>query len=71
MRGRAEYPDHEFDTDQVPWMDDLVTIAPDIKDGYLTMPEGPGWGTEVDEAAVRAHRRDSVVELHRRKLGNA
>ena len=45
----------EFDTDQVPWMDDLVTNAPKIKDGYLQMPEGPGWGTEVNEAAVRAH----------------
>jgi len=45
----------EFDTDQVPWMDELVTNAPRIKDGYLQMPEGPGWGTEVNEAAVLAH----------------
>ena len=27
----------------------------DIKDGYLELPTGPGWGTEIDEAAVRAH----------------
>jgi L-alanine-DL-glutamate epimerase-like enolase superfamily enzyme len=45
----------EFDTDQVPWMDDLVTTQPTIKDGYLTLPTGPGWGTEINEAAVRAH----------------
>jgi galactonate dehydratase len=45
----------EFDTDQVPWMDDLVTTAPTIKDGYLYVPTGPGWGTEVNEEAVRAH----------------
>jgi L-alanine-DL-glutamate epimerase-like enolase superfamily enzyme len=24
-------------------------------DGYLTIPRGPGCGTEVNEAAVRAH----------------
>jgi L-alanine-DL-glutamate epimerase-like enolase superfamily enzyme len=45
----------EFDTDQVSWMDDLVTTRPTIKDGYLTLPTGPGWGTEINEAAVRAH----------------
>ena len=29
--------------------------TPEIKDGYLMLPTGPGWGTEVNEAAVRAH----------------
>ena len=45
----------EIDPDVVPWYGDLVTVKPDIKDGYLTIPRGPGWGTEVNEAAVRAH----------------
>jgi L-alanine-DL-glutamate epimerase-like enolase superfamily enzyme len=45
----------EFDADQPPWMDDLVTVKPEIRDGYLYLPSGPGWGTEVNEAAVRAH----------------
>jgi galactonate dehydratase len=45
----------EFDVDQPPWMDDLVTVQPTIKDGYLYLPDGPGWGTEVNEEAVRAH----------------
>jgi L-alanine-DL-glutamate epimerase-like enolase superfamily enzyme len=45
----------EFDTDQPPWIDELVTVAPQIRDGYLQLPTGPGWGTEVNEAAVRAH----------------
>jgi L-alanine-DL-glutamate epimerase-like enolase superfamily enzyme len=45
----------EFDADQPPWMDDLVTVAPTIRDGYLSIPTGPGWGTELNEAAVRAH----------------
>jgi len=45
----------EIDPDMVPWQDDLVTVKPDIKNGYLTLPTGPGWGTEIDEAAVRLH----------------
>jgi galactonate dehydratase len=45
----------EFDADQPPWMDDLVSVKPSIRDGYLYLPEGPGWGTEINEDAVRAH----------------
>ena len=45
----------EIDPDVVPWYHDLVTVKPDIKDGYLTIPRGPGWGTEVNEAAVQTH----------------
>jgi galactonate dehydratase len=45
----------EIDPDTVPWYDDLVTEKPQIKDGHLFLPTGPGWGTEVDEEAVRAH----------------
>ena len=45
----------EFDPDMVPWQDDLFTVRPDIRDGYLHLPTGPGWGTDVNEEAVRAH----------------
>ncbi|MGH2392819.1 MAG: mandelate racemase/muconate lactonizing enzyme family protein [Candidatus Limnocylindria bacterium] len=45
----------EIDPDRVPWYDDLVTVTPAVKDGYLQLPTGPGWGTEVNEEAVRAH----------------
>ncbi|MFN8525631.1 MAG: mandelate racemase/muconate lactonizing enzyme family protein [Chloroflexota bacterium] len=45
----------EVDPDTVPWHDDLVTVKPDVRDGYLYLPTGPGWGTEVNEEAVRAH----------------
>lgn len=30
-------------------------VKPVIKDGWLHLPTGPGWGTEVNEDAVRAH----------------
>jgi L-alanine-DL-glutamate epimerase-like enolase superfamily enzyme len=45
----------EIDPDTVPWQDDLVTVKPEIKNGHLALPTGPGWGTEVSEAAVRLH----------------
>ena len=45
----------EIDPDTVPWYDDLVTVQPEIENGYLLLPTGPGWGTEINEQAVRAH----------------
>ncbi len=45
----------EIDPETVPWQDDLVTRAPRVEAGHLLLPTGPGWGTEVDEAAVLAH----------------
>ena len=45
----------EMDVDQAPWVDDLVTVKPEVRDGYVHLPTGVGWGTEVNEAAVQAH----------------
>jgi len=45
----------ETEPDAVPWHDDLLTVGPAIKDGHLTLPSGPGWGTEVNETTVWAH----------------
>jgi L-alanine-DL-glutamate epimerase-like enolase superfamily enzyme len=45
----------EIDPDMVPWQDDLVTVKPHIENGHLMLPTGPGWGTEINEDAVRAH----------------
>ena len=46
----------EIDIDDVPWKDDLVTVAPEIVDGYMTVPTGPGWGTEIVEDVVEQYR---------------
>lgn len=45
----------EIDIDDVPWKDDLVTKPPLIQDGMLKIPEGIGWGTELNEEAIAAH----------------
>jgi len=45
----------EIDCDFVPWHDDLFTVKPQIEAGYLLLPSGPGWGTEVNEQAVHEH----------------
>lgn len=45
----------EVDIDDVPWKDDLTTHVPEIVDGYMKIPTGPGWGTELNEEVVKAH----------------
>ncbi|MEX0958710.1 MAG: mandelate racemase/muconate lactonizing enzyme family protein [Burkholderiales bacterium] len=45
----------ETDIDRIAWDDELVTHVPEIVDGHLVLPDRPGWGTEPDEAAIRAH----------------
>jgi len=45
----------EVDVDDVSWKDDLVTNPPKIKNGYLSIPSKPGWGTELNEEVLRAH----------------
>jgi galactonate dehydratase len=45
----------ELDVDDVPWRDELVTRPPLVERGYLQIPTAPGWGAEVDEAALKRH----------------
>jgi galactonate dehydratase len=47
----------EVDVDDVPWKDGLVTVVPAIEDGMMTLPDGPGWGTELNEDVLAAHPR--------------
>ena len=58
----------EIDIDDVPWKDELVTHAPEIKDGYMTIPKRPGWGTEINEEVARAHPWDARKSLHTKNL---
>jgi L-alanine-DL-glutamate epimerase-like enolase superfamily enzyme len=44
----------EIDIDDVPWKDEVVS-PPVIEAGHLVLTDAPGWGVEVNEAAIRAH----------------
>ncbi|HEX3349382.1 MAG TPA: mandelate racemase/muconate lactonizing enzyme family protein [Acetobacteraceae bacterium] len=44
----------EIDIDSVVWRDEFVTAVPVIENGELILPTGPGWGIDINEAAVRA-----------------
>lgn len=45
----------EYDVDDVPWRDEVVTAAPEIAGGELRIPEGAGWGVAVVEDVLREH----------------
>lgn len=45
----------EYDVDDVPWRDELVTALPEIERGELQIPAGPGWGIEIREEVLREH----------------
>jgi L-alanine-DL-glutamate epimerase-like enolase superfamily enzyme len=49
------------DTDRIAWYDSLVNVAglskPFIQDGYVKVPDGPGFGFELNEEAIREQYR--------------
>ena len=45
----------EIEVDDVPWKDELATNVPEINDGHMAIPSGPGWGTDLNEEVARAH----------------
>ena len=45
----------ESDVDAAPWRDELTTVLPEIKDGYMAIPQEPGWGCDLDEAALKKY----------------
>jgi L-alanine-DL-glutamate epimerase-like enolase superfamily enzyme len=60
----------EIDIDDVPWKDELVTVPPVIKEGYLEIPDGPGWGAELNEEAIAAHPpAEQIKQVYGRGMG--
>ena len=47
----------EFHSADIPWWEDIVEglEKPIIKDGFVTVPDNPGLGIELNEKAVRKH----------------
>ena len=51
----------EVDIDRIAWDHELFTHLPEYENGYLIMPDRPGWGTEPIEEALAAH---PPIRLH-------
>jgi len=45
----------EFDVDDAPWRDDLLTHPFEIENGYLKLPERPGLGSDLIEEQLLKH----------------
>jgi galactonate dehydratase len=45
----------EVDIDRLAWDHEVFTVLPQFDSGYLVVPDTPGWGTEPNEEAIRAH----------------
>lgn len=45
----------EYDVDEAPWRDEIFTHPPVIENGQFILSDRPGWGTDVNEEAVKAH----------------
>jgi hypothetical protein len=45
------------DTTIKPWVDKIMrpSLSRLVKDGYLELPEGPGWGVDIDENELAKH----------------
>ena len=55
----------EWHAASVPFFDELVTLdRPVIEDGYVTLPDGPGIGAELDLDACRRYARPGEPFFH-------
>ena len=45
----------ESDVDSSPWRDEITTQVPEIENGFMTIPTGPGWGCDLNEAAAKKY----------------
>lgn len=44
----------ELRVDEAPWTREFLTHPPQVQDGHMLVPDRPGWGTEMNEEALRA-----------------
>ena len=45
----------EIDIDDVPWKDNIISWKPEIRNGCVQAPPGPGWGATLNEDVIAAH----------------
>ena len=44
----------ELRVDEAPWTRDYLSHPPQVENGEMLVPDRPGWGTEINEEALRA-----------------
>ena len=49
------------------WRNEVITRPLKVEDGFLALPQGPGWGIELDMDLIRRHPRivAGSPDLHR------
>ena len=47
----------EYDADDAPWRDTLLSQPLTFSGGHLVLPDGSGWGAQINEAVLREHER--------------
>lgn len=45
----------EYRHDEAPWTRDYLTHPPVVENGSIQVPDRPGWGSDINEDALRAH----------------
>jgi L-alanine-DL-glutamate epimerase-like enolase superfamily enzyme len=45
----------EYDADEAPWRQQLLTHPHEVENGEFIVPDRPGWGADIVEEVVRAH----------------
>jgi L-alanine-DL-glutamate epimerase-like enolase superfamily enzyme len=50
-------PFMEFSIEPTDWTKDLYHHTPEVRDGKVTIPEGPGWGVTVNPKWLEAAER--------------
>ncbi len=45
----------ELEVDDVSWKSEFVSIPPVVENGMFHVPTGPGWGTDVNEEALKKY----------------
>jgi len=56
----------ETDIDRITWDAEIFTHVPEFRDGYLIVPDRPGWGTEPIESVLAEHPPLSTVGMPKR-----
>jgi D-galactarolactone cycloisomerase len=52
----AQEPVLEFDCSSHPFRQHLITQPIEQRDGWVTIPDGPGLGIEIDRSVIERYR---------------